>query len=136
MDLGASTICIERLGPMDRYISPLIISNSDAGVVRGRAYILKPNNPDVTIGSQIVDGATMKQLAGLVLATRGDGPNQASSWGAVKFTVLLPDSTRDRVLVRAHAAALLKSLLSSTKDDGLQSALKGFLDYEMPAETN
>jgi hypothetical protein len=129
-DLVASTILIECRGPTDRYMPPMIVSSSNAGIARGRARIEKGKDLDF-IDAHIVDDATVRQLAALILAIRGDGPNQLNSSGAVEFTVMLPNSTRDRDLVQVHAAALLKSLLSSTKDGDLQSALKGFLDYEI-----
>lgn len=135
MDLGASTILIERRGPTNRYIPPVIISSSDAGIARGRARILKGIGPDF-VDAQIVDEATIKLLAASILKTRGDGINQANSRGAVEFTVLLQDSIRRRVLTKARAVALLRSLSSSEKGDGIQSSLKGFLDYELPLRTD
>ena len=106
----------------------MIISSSNAGIARGRAHI-HDNDIDF-IDAQIVDEAAMKQLAALILATLGDGPNQANSWGAVEFTVLLPNSRRERVLVNARAAALLESLIAAIQDEQLRESLKGLLDYK------
>jgi hypothetical protein len=114
---------------MDRYIPPIVISDSDAGITRGRTHILKDNGLDL-IEVRIVDEATVKRLTALIIATSADDAKQARSWGAVQFTVLFPSSERAVILGKAHAIALLESLSASTNDADLRGDLKEFLDHE------
>jgi hypothetical protein len=128
-DPSNSTIYIDRTGPMDRYIPPIVISASDIGIARGRSRILGGNELPF-VEALLVDEATMKQLTALVLATAPDDASQARSWGAVQFTVLFRSSERAVILGKAHAIALLESLSAATNDAGLRSDLKDLLDYE------
>ena len=123
---GTTTICIDHFGKSDRYIPPLVISDSGAGIQKGRFFLLRdvtgPTMTEEIRDSPVVSSGTMKQLIAVINAASPDG-SETGRRGAWRFSVLLSQSEQSVILNNPHARALLKSLEDSIGDKGLQADL-------------
>ena len=123
------TIIIGNVGNSDHYISPLMISTTDAGIERGRIYYEKNWGIDFRGDTCVVTAAMMKKLIKAIRATPTDGVGVLKSFGVMLFTVLHSDSTSQSILLgRANAIALLKSLESLCQNGPLQKDLEDLRD--------
>ena len=118
----ASIICIEHVGASDKMITPIVISDSELGIAKGRAYILKRTGMGV-ISAHVVSPDAMGKMLDVLSAAVGDKASNSGAFGTFSVTEMRLGTAHSIVLRRAKTLRLFKSLQAYCAGDPLFEAL-------------